>query len=84
MICNDRKVLAEASAYNPQIAFGDDVISRIVYSQKPGALSALQQVVVEALNGIIHELIEKAGIAKPYLACDRCGQHGDDPSPLRA
>ena len=32
---NSRETLAEASAYNPQISFGDDVITRIVYSQKP-------------------------------------------------
>ena len=63
-----RKVLAEASAYNPQIEFGDDVISRIVYSQKPGALSALQQVVVETLNGIVHELVEKAGVEKIHIS----------------
>jgi uncharacterized 2Fe-2S/4Fe-4S cluster protein (DUF4445 family) len=65
---NGRNVLAEASAYNPQIEFGDDVISRIVYSQKPGALSALQQVVVEALNGIIRELVEKAGIERGRIS----------------
>jgi len=65
---HDRKILAEASAYNPQIGFGDDVISRIVYSQKPGALSALQQVVVEALNGIVSELVEKAGVEKSHIS----------------
>lgn len=65
---HSRRILAEASAYNPQIKFGDDVISRIVYSQKPGALSALQQEAVEALNGIIRELVEKAGIEREQIS----------------
>ena len=63
-----RKILAEASAYNPQIKFGDDVISRIVYSQKPGALSALQQEAVAALNDVIRELVEKAGVKKERIS----------------
>jgi len=63
-----RKTLAEASAYNPQIRFGDDVITRIVYSQKPGGLATLQQVVVEGLNNIVHELVEKAGVEKAHIS----------------
>ncbi len=63
-----RKILAEASAYNPQIKFGDDVISRIVYSQKPGALAALQQEAVAALNDVIRELVEKAGVKKERIS----------------
>ena len=35
---NQRKTLAEASDYNPQIQYGDDVITRIVYSQRPRPL----------------------------------------------
>ena len=65
---NSRETLAEASAYNPQISFGDDVITRIVYSQKPEGLEKLQQVVVESLNTIIDELVEKAGIERGYIS----------------
>ena len=65
---NSRETLAEASAYNPQISFGDDVITRIVYSQKPEGLEKLQQVVVEGLNTIIDELVEKAGIERCYVS----------------
>jgi len=65
---NSRETLAEASAYNPQISFGDDVITRIVYSQKPEGLEKLQQVVVESLNTIIDELVKKAGIERGYIS----------------
>jgi uncharacterized 2Fe-2S/4Fe-4S cluster protein (DUF4445 family) len=50
---NSGKVIAEASAYNGQIAYGEDVISRIVYSQRPGGLNALQKKVVHTINDII-------------------------------
>lgn len=65
---NRRETLAEASAYNPQISFGDDVITRIVYSQKPGGREKLQQVVVEGLNTIIDELVEKAGVERHFIS----------------
>jgi uncharacterized 2Fe-2S/4Fe-4S cluster protein (DUF4445 family) len=59
---NKRKTLAEASDYNSQIQYGDDVITRVVYSQKPGGLKKLQESVVGTINGIIRELITKAGV----------------------
>ena len=62
---NRRQTLAEASDYNPQIRYGDDVISRIVYSQKPGGLKKLQESVVGTINGIVRELVAKSGIDLP-------------------
>jgi uncharacterized 2Fe-2S/4Fe-4S cluster protein (DUF4445 family) len=59
---NKRQTLAEASDYNAQISYGDDVISRIVYSQKPGGLEKLQECVVGTINGIVRELIAQSGV----------------------
>ena len=59
---NKRQTLAEASDYNSQIRYGDDVISRIVYSQRPGGLKQLQGSVVGTINGIIRELADKSGV----------------------
>src|SRR4030042_2926188 len=53
--------LAEASDYNGQISYGEDVITRIVYSQKPGGLKKLQEVVVSKINKIIEEMLEMSG-----------------------
>ena len=50
------RVLAEAMAYNGQIKYGADVITRIGYSQKPGGLKRLKEAVVASINQIIAEL----------------------------
>ena len=61
---NDGKVVAAASMMNPQIAYGEDIISRIRYVMENDAnLSRLQQVVVEGVNRLISELCKKAGIS---------------------
>ncbi len=59
---NKRQTLAEASDYNAQISYGDDVISRIVYAQRPGGLKKLQESVVGTINGIVREVVAKSGI----------------------
>ncbi|PLX48402.1 MAG: ferredoxin [Desulfobulbaceae bacterium] len=56
MDLNSGKVLAEASAYNAQIAYGEDVISRIIYSQRSGGLKTLQEKVVYTINEIIEKM----------------------------
>jgi len=58
------KVITEASAYNDQIAYGEDVISRIVYSQRPGGLRTLQDKMVRTINTII-ETVCKTVIINP-------------------
>jgi len=65
---NRRESLAQASEYNPQIRFGDDVITRIIHSQRPGGLGQLQEAVVGGLNKIVRELIEKAGVEKRHVS----------------
>ncbi len=54
--------IASASNYNMQISYGEDVISRIVYSQKKGGLEKLQERIVSTINGIIEEVIEESGV----------------------
>lgn len=51
------KILARAGAMNPQTAFGEDVISRISYSNKhPNGGKLLQTRLIESLNQLIGEL----------------------------
>ncbi len=47
---------------NPQAAHGADVISRIVYARKKGGGRTLKRIVVEALDGLIDELVSRAGL----------------------
>ncbi len=58
------EVLARSSRYNPQISMGDDVISRIVFALKKEGSEKLQQAVVQGLNQIISEILEKSGAPK--------------------
>jgi uncharacterized 2Fe-2S/4Fe-4S cluster protein (DUF4445 family) len=60
---NSGKVIAEASEYNGQIQYGEDVISRIIYSQRPGGLEAMQERVVHTINNVIRTVCEKGAIA---------------------
>ncbi len=63
-----RTVLAESSDYNSQISYGEDVISRIVYSLKGNGLKILQDTVVKTINGIIDELLAETGIDRSLVS----------------
>ena len=56
------RVLEVASAYNGQIARGEDVISRIVYSLKGDNLKELQHLVISTINGLLAEVLRKARV----------------------
>lgn len=54
--------LSVVSALNPQTRFGADVISRITFaSQEEDGLSKLQSAVVEMLDSLVGEAVERAG-----------------------
>lgn len=59
---NRGKVQAEGLDYNGQISYGEDVISRIAYSQKPNGLKKLQRAVVATINGIISKLLAESKV----------------------
>ncbi|MBI5606650.1 MAG: DUF4445 domain-containing protein [Deltaproteobacteria bacterium] len=56
---NNGDILAQHAEYNAQISYGEDVISRIVYSQKPGGQQKMKDLVISTINGIIKQLIRK-------------------------
>lgn len=69
---NNKRVLAEVGDYNGQIHYGDDVISRIIYSQKEGGLFKLQEKAIETMEGIIKELLMETNISRDdisYIVC---------------
>ncbi len=60
--------LATAARLNPQTRFGDDVLSRILYSQeKAEGLAELQRAVIVAVNEMIGETADQAGIARTQI-----------------
>ncbi len=56
------EALAEHAEFNGQISYGEDVISRIVYAEKPGGLERIQQVVVATINRILRKIIRRSGV----------------------
>ncbi len=61
-------VLAEQGDYNGQIRYGEDVISRIIYAEKPGGLDTLHGVVVGTINRIIDHVIQSSGVDRQNVS----------------
>jgi len=67
---NSGTVVSTASMMNPQIVYGEDVISRIRYIMEDEKnLTKLQQAVVEGINQLIREACETAEVS-PEKICD--------------
>jgi uncharacterized 2Fe-2S/4Fe-4S cluster protein (DUF4445 family) len=54
------EVKVQTAEYNGQIARGEDVISRIMYSSRPGGLEELQSRVVTTINKLIETACKRA------------------------
>jgi uncharacterized 2Fe-2S/4Fe-4S cluster protein (DUF4445 family) len=65
------QVLATESCMNPQISYGEDLMSRVSYVMEHGdGLATLHRAVIEALNGLVADATAAAGL------------HSDDVSEL--
>ncbi|MHC4155389.1 MAG: ASKHA domain-containing protein [Planctomycetota bacterium] len=65
------KLIGTVSAGNPQVRFGDDVVSRISYAESDQKLAELHKIIIDCINGLIGRLCECAGIDADqiYEAC---------------
>ena len=52
-------IIGHAADYNAQMSYGDDVITRIVFSQKEQGLAKLQKSVVATINQVMHRLLKQ-------------------------
>jgi uncharacterized 2Fe-2S/4Fe-4S cluster protein (DUF4445 family) len=53
---------------NPQVRFGDDVLSRILYAREaPNGLGQLRETVASAIDEMIGELCRQAGVARDRI-----------------
>ncbi|MBN1189929.1 MAG: DUF4445 domain-containing protein [Dehalococcoidales bacterium] len=59
---NQNRIVATATVFNKQKSYGDDVITRIAYCQKPEGLTRLQKKVVESINEAIDILIKESPV----------------------
>ncbi|MFZ2088036.1 MAG: ASKHA domain-containing protein [Desulfobaccales bacterium] len=53
------EIIGHAADYNGQLSYGDDVIARIVHTQKPGGLATLQKAVVNTINKVTNGLLKR-------------------------
>ncbi|KGO34038.1 ferredoxin [Desulfobulbus sp. Tol-SR] len=60
--------LGEYGDFNGQISYGEDVISRIVYAEKPEGRKRLQEVVVATINKVIGEILRQAKVDHDNVA----------------
>jgi len=56
------RVLAEGGDYNGQLQYGEDVISRIIYAERPGGLQRLQRSAADTVNEVIRNLLQEARV----------------------
>ncbi len=61
-------VLAEHAEFNGQISYGEDVITRIVFAEKPGGLDRIQEAVVATINTILGKIIKRSGVDPQDIA----------------
>jgi uncharacterized 2Fe-2S/4Fe-4S cluster protein (DUF4445 family) len=61
------RIIDTAATYNRQISCGEDVISRIVYSQRGDGLRHLQHLVRETINGLIEEICTQHQLDARYI-----------------
>lgn len=62
------KELSVVSTLNPQTTFGADVISRLTFaSHEENGLMKLQDVVIEAINKLIVEAVQKASVTQNQI-----------------
>ena len=62
------RVLAEQGDFNGQISYGEDIISRIIYAEKPGGLDTLHKVVIGTINRIIDDVIQISGVDRQQIS----------------
>ncbi|MCU0484470.1 MAG: ASKHA domain-containing protein [Anaerolineales bacterium] len=63
------KTLAAIGRMNPQISYGDDIISRIAYTNRsPDHGFHLQRILIEELNNLAADLCSKIGVTTSSIA----------------
>lgn len=62
------EIVAKVGEMNPQIAYGEDIISRIAFTREnPDGRRQLQKAIIDTLNNKIQELCEMTGIDQSQI-----------------
>ncbi len=55
-------VLAEYGDFNAQISYGEDIITRIMFAERPGGLDKLHEVLLQTINKVIDKIISDSAV----------------------
>ena len=69
---NSRKVAGSKASYNPQVDFGEDVISRIIFAQHEKGLEKLHHAIVDTVNTLIDSLVSGAKLTLDDVTAVTC------------
>lgn len=58
------RIMAESGDYNAQMSYGEDVISRIIFSEKPDGLNKMRELAISTVNKIVEELLQKSNVER--------------------
>lgn len=61
------RVVSVKTDYNRQLSCGEDIISRINYSQRPGGLTELQRLVLETIRDMIARMVKENDIESDMI-----------------
>ncbi len=64
---SNAEVLGHSSRYNPQMAYGEDVISRIIYAKDEKSLKKLQREVVGAVEDMVKKVAKRNHVANDEI-----------------
>lgn len=67
-----QKVLGARASYNPQVDFGEDVISRIIYAEQERGLEKLHHVVIDTINTLIYSLAKEQNLTLDDITAVMC------------
>ncbi|MBQ6352822.1 MAG: DUF4445 domain-containing protein, partial [Lentisphaeria bacterium] len=78
------KVIGSAGAFNRQIRYGDNVVTRIAHAARPNGARELQNAVIDSLRELLEELdadgVDRIAVSGNTVMC--CLLHGVDPSAI--
>ncbi len=57
------ETVAQAAEYNAQVDRGEDVITRIIASTRPGGVDELQSLVVKTISKLVNQELAKTGVS---------------------
>ena len=69
---NNGESLRTEVSFNRQITYGEDIITRIIYAEKPDGLEQLHHIVVEVINQLIQSIVLNSSINLNDVTCIVC------------